>query len=125
MRALQSAMDKEIALQQQGDAGALARRDKTAVGIADLRSAKEKLAASEQRVRNDAQRDAVYLPREAVASQTQSILQRYVVLSRSDLIANQGSASDSLVPFTSRLLRGEGKTIVDLFSHFGPADIGW
>lgn len=125
MKALQGAIDQEIELQQKADAAALSRREKTGVGVEDLRFAKDKLAASEQCVESEPQRDAVYMPRDAVASQTQSILQYYVRQKRSDLIAEQPAAAGTVVPFTTSVLRAGGNAIVDLFTHFGPNDPGW
>jgi hypothetical protein len=125
MRSLQGAMEKEAQLQQKNDPGALARRQATGVTAADLQMAKDKLAKSQECTQNEPDLNAVFMPRDAVASQTQSVLQRYVVEKRSDLVEKTAAAANSVVPFAAAELRKGGNAIVDLFTHFGPDDPGW
>lgn len=125
MEMLQSAMDKEIQLQQQGDAGALDRSNKTGVAVTDLQNAQQKLASAQARVQSQPEKDPMFIPRDAVTSATQSTLQNYVKNSRSDLISYDAFSANSQVPFTAAVLRKGGDAILDLFSHFGPIDIGW
>ncbi len=125
MQALQSAMDTEIQLQQQGDADALQRREKTGVTIADLQCAKEKLESAQTRVQNHPERDPLFMPRDAVTSATQSTLQQYVANNKNNLVSHDVFVANSQVPFTTAILRSGGNAIVDLFSHFGPHDLGW
>jgi hypothetical protein len=126
LRVLQSAMEKEIQLQQQGDPRALARSQNTHVSIADLQRAKQQLANAEECVQRDEQRDAIYVPRDATASQVQSVLQQYVLNNKPGLIAHHTAArADTVVPFTTRILRALEQEVLDLFSHFGPDDPGW
>jgi hypothetical protein len=122
---LQQAMDQEIERQQRADPEALARREQTGVTVDQLRMAKQKLADAHACVQNEAERDAIYMPRDRVASQTQSTLQQYVAQEKADWVAHQAAAAPSVVPFTTAVLRTGGNLIVDLFSHFGPADVGW
>lgn len=125
MHALQNSIDREIQLQQKGDAGAIDRRNKTGLTVADLENAKQKLAVAQATVQDEPQNNAIFMPRDAVTSTTQSILQNYVATNKTELVSKVPFAADSVIPFTANVLRSGGDPILDLFTHFGPDDIGW
>ncbi len=125
MQTLQSAMDKEMRLQQQSDTEALERRDRTGITATDLQFAREKLANAHSAVQNAPERDAVFLPDDAVTSVTQSILEFFILNYRSDLIAHQNAAAHSVVPFTTAVLRNGNKPVEDLFTCLRPPEAGW
>ena len=125
MDKLQTAIDKEIQLQQSGDRDALERRDKTGVTVQDLQNAKQKLANAQTACRDHPDDDPFFIPQEPVTSITQAVLQKYVVNNKDELIAHNAAVSSSQVPTTPNVLRHEGDDVIDLFSHFGPHDVGW
>lgn len=122
---LHDAIDQEIQLQQKGDQAALDRANKTGITIADLGNAKEHLAQTQANEPQQEDSALCFIPQHAVTSVMQSVLQEHLTNHRSDLLSHTPTVANSQVPFTATVLRSGGNEIVDLFSHFGPHDVGW
>jgi hypothetical protein len=117
-------LEKEIKLQQQGDRKALDRKSKTGVSVADLQETIKRLDQTNAAEAGTPNTDPVFLSRQEVTSAAQSALQRVMLERRTDLVNSPGALRPGSDPITDISVTDDGGSD-DLFTRFGPADLGW
>src|SRR5262245_43504358 len=118
-------LDREIDLQQSGDAQALQRACRTGVTASDLVQAKTALAQAQDnpKAREIRAGQQVFLPPDATTSSLQTAMQRTLIERQPEMLVAPATLQPSSAPITDVAIAAANEE--NIFEQFGPADLGW